>query len=319
MDKAAVHWKQAGYSVRQGFWMRQKRIVEDISLVLNEGRVLGLVGPNGAGKTTTIKLGAGLLAPVSGEVSIRGIAAIQPKARTKLGLLTEVQYVYPNLKLGEWLSMMGGLSGLVGPRLRERMAFVTERFALADKLDQYMRTLSKGQLQRAGFAQALLHDPEILLLDEPMSGLDPFWRYRFHQIFSELRAARKSILFSSHILVDVERLCDDIALVQAGRVVWQGSMAQLTRRTLGYEVVCKAQESSALLGLVSEAAIKRLPQNEWLFTIPPDQKPELMALVVAEKITLESLRPILEDIEEIFFGDAKRYHTDNHHAILPSK
>jgi ABC-2 type transport system ATP-binding protein len=299
--------------------MRQKRIVEDISLVLNEGRVLGLVGPNGAGKTTTIKLGAGLLAPVSGEVSIRGIAAIQPKARTKLGLLTEVQYVYPNLKLGEWLSMMGGLSGLVGPRLRERMAFVTERFALADKLDQYMRTLSKGQLQRAGFAQALLHDPEILLLDEPMSGLDPFWRYRFHQIFSELRAARKSILFSSHILVDVERLCDDIALVQAGRVVWQGSMAQLTRRTLGYEVVCKAQESSALLGLVSESAIKPLPQNEWLFTIPQDQKPELMALVVAEKITLESLRPILEDIEEIFFGDAKRYHTDNHHAILPSK
>lgn len=308
MDNAAVQWKQAGYSVRQGFWMRQKRIVEDISLVLNEGRVLGLVGPNGAGKTTTIKLGAGLLAPVSGEVSIRGIAAIQPKARTKLGLLTEVQYVYPNLKLGEWLSMMGGLSGLVGPRLRERMAFVTERFDLSDRLGQYMRTLSKGQLQRAGFAQALLHDPDILLLDEPMSGLDPFWRYRFHQIFSELRAAQKSILFSSHILVDVERLCDDIALVQAGRVVWQGSMAQLTRKTLGYEVVCKAEEPSPMLELVPEEAIKRLPQNEWLFTILPDQKPALMALVVAEKITLESLRPILEDIEEIFFGDAKRRH-----------
>lgn len=308
MDNAAVLWKHAGYNIRQGFWMRQKRIVENISLVLGEGRVLGLVGPNGAGKTTTIKLGAGLLVPVSGEVRIRGIAATQPKARIGLGLLTEVQYVYPNLKLGEWLSMMGGLSGLAGPSLRDRMAYVTERFELGEKLNQYMRTLSKGQLQRAGFAQAILHDPDILLLDEPMSGLDPFWRYRFHQIFSELRSAGKAILFSSHILVDVERLCDDIALVKAGTVVWEGSMAQLTRKTLGYEVICRVKEPSPLQKLAAETTLKKLPQDEWLFTIPPEQKPALMALVVAEKIILESLRPILEDIEEIFFGDAKRRH-----------
>lgn len=307
-NQPAILWKEAEYSVRQGFWMKRKPIVEAISLVLEEGRVLGLVGPNGAGKTTTIKLGAGLLAPVSGNVTIRGIPAIDPKARVSLGLLTEVQYVYPNLKLREWLSMMGGLSGLTRSRLRDRMSYVTELFELTERWNQYMRTLSKGQLQRAGFAQAILHDPDILLLDEPMSGLDPYWRYRFHQIFSDLRGAGKTILFSSHILVDVERLCDDIALVQAGRVMWQGSMAQLTRRTLGYEVVCRTSDPSPIRELAAAETLKQLPKDEWLFTISPEKKPELMALVVSEKVALESLRPLLEDIEEIFFGEAKRRH-----------
>uniref|UniRef100_A0A7C4MNP3 ABC transporter ATP-binding protein n=1 Tax=Desulfatirhabdium butyrativorans TaxID=340467 RepID=A0A7C4MNP3_9BACT len=307
-SQPAIHWKEAGYSVRQGFWMKRKQIVEAITLMLREGRVLGLVGPNGAGKTTTIKLGAGLLAPVSGQVTIRGIPATDPNARTSLGLLTEVQYVYPNLKLREWLSMMGGLSGLTRARLKDRMAYVTEQFELSERLGQYMKTLSKGQLQRAGFAQAILHDPDILLLDEPMSGLDPFWRYRFHQIFSDLRAAGKTILFSSHILVDVERLCDDIALVQAGRVMWQGSMEQLTRRTLGYEAVCRTSDPSPIRALAMGETLKQLPQDEWLFTISPERKPELMALVVSEQVALESLRPLLEDIEEIFFGEAKRRH-----------
>lgn len=307
-SQPAIHWEEAGYGVRQGFWMRHKQIVEAISLKLGEGRVLGLVGPNGAGKTTTIKLGAGLLAPISGQVMIRGIPAVDPNARTSLGLLTEVQYVYPNLKLREWLSMMGGLSGLSRSRLKDRMAYVTEQFDLSERLGQYMKTLSKGQLQRAGFAQAILHDPDILLLDEPMSGLDPFWRYRFHQLFSDLRAAGKTILFSSHVLVDVERLCDDIALVQSGRVMWQGSMEQLTRRTLGYEVVCKTSDPSPIRSLASGETLKQLPQEKWLFTISPERKPELMALVVSEKVALESLRPLIEDIEEIFFGEAKRRH-----------
>ncbi len=218
MTRCALEWRSVSFVVPYGFWMRPKTIIDGLELSVPEGAALGLVGPNGAGKTTTIKLGAGLIRPASGQVFINGKPSLHSRSRICLGLLTETQYIYPHLKLYEWLTMAAGLSGLTGADRNRRVCEVLEKMDLVSKANQLMRTLSKGQTQRAGIAQALIHKPSILLLDEPMSGLDPLWRYRIQEILLAFKAGGGTLLFSSHILSDVERLSDEVALIDGGRI-----------------------------------------------------------------------------------------------------
>jgi ABC-2 type transport system ATP-binding protein len=305
MNDASLEWRHAAYSVRQGFWMTSKRLVQDISIRVSHNSVVGLIGPNGAGKTTTIKLAAGLIAPESGDVLINGIPSSEAKSRTSLGLLTEAQYIYPYLKLGEWLTMMAGLSGMKTRQVLQRIDDLLEQLELKDRQNQTMRTFSKGQLQRAGIAQALLHNPEILILDEPMSGLDPYWRYKITQLILNLKHSGKTILFSSHILADVEKLCDQIVLIKSGQVIWSGKLSQMPRRIKGYEVICRAERADELLPILGEIELQRIAEKEWLFTIGVDQKQQIMDKLATSRVSLESLRPIKEEIEEVLFGFSK--------------
>ena len=305
MNSPALEWKNIAYSVRQGFWMRSKILLQNISICVSANSVVGLVGPNGAGKTTTIKLAAGLIQPSSGSVSINGMSASEAKARMSIGLLTEAQYIYPYLKLGEWLTMMAGLSGMKTRQIQHRIDDLLEQLELKDRQKQPMRSFSKGQLQRAGIAQALLHDPEILILDEPMSGLDPYWRYKITQLILNLKHSGKTILFSSHILADVEKLCDQIVLIKSGQVIWSGKLSQMPRRIKGYEVICRAERADELLPILGEIELQRIAEKEWLFTIGVDQKQQIMDKLATSRVSLESLRPIKEEIEEVLFGFSK--------------
>ena len=268
---------------------------------LPKGTTLGLVGPNGAGKTTSIKLAAGLMAPDRGSVLVNGIPAVEPDARRKLGLLTETQYIYPHLRVREWLTMLAGFSGLTGSRLRERVDAVLELMALTDRAAMMLNTLSKGPLQRGGLAQALVHEPEILLLDEPMSGLDPYWRYRLSNILKEYKASGGTLLFSSHILADVERLSDRIALIEKGRVRWIGALSEMPREVIGYEAVCRAEHPGDLSALCNGSHPERLPKGEWRVSVPIDKKEMLLHLSAQNRIALESLRPVQEEIEAVLF------------------
>ncbi|WP_373499528.1 ABC transporter ATP-binding protein [Desulfococcus sp.] len=301
MTVPALQWNKVSFSIRQGFWMRRKTIVHDLDMDLPKGTTLGLVGPNGAGKTTSIKLAAGLTAPEKGNVLVNGVPAVEPDARRKLGLLTETQYIYPHLRVREWLGMLAGFTGLKGGRLRERVDAVLELMALTDKAGMMMNTLSKGQLQRAGIAQALVHEPEILLLDEPMSGLDPYWRYRLSTILKEYKASGGTLLFSSHILADVERLSDRVALIEQGRVRWIGALSDMPRQVIGYEAVCRAENPGALKALTNGNHPERLPKGEWRIAIPIDKKEALLQLSAQNRIALESLRPVQEEIEAVLF------------------
>ncbi|MGD9900705.1 MAG: ABC transporter ATP-binding protein [Calditrichaceae bacterium] len=305
MNDAALEWRHVAYSVRQGFWMTSKTLLQDISIRVSYNSVVGLIGPNGAGKTTTIKLAAGLIAPESGNVLINGNPSSEAKSRISIGLLTEAQYIYPYLKLGEWLTMMAGLSGMKTRQVQHRIDDLLEQLELKDRKKQTMRSFSKGQLQRAGIAQALLHDPEILILDEPMSGLDPYWRYKITQLILNLKHSGKTILFSSHILADVEKLCDQIVLIKSGQVVWSGSLSQMPRRIKGYEVICRAERADDLLSMLGDIELQRLAEKEWLFTIGVDQKQAIMDKLATSRVSLESLRPIKEEIEEVLFGFSK--------------
>jgi ABC-2 type transport system ATP-binding protein len=282
--------------------MRNATIIHDLDLRVPSGAVVGLVGPNGAGKTTTIKLAAGLLRPGSGTVRIFGIPASAPGARESIGLLTENQYVYPHLRLEEWMEMLAGLSGLPRGFRRKRVDSALEMLALTGRRRQMMRTLSKGQLQRAGLAQALVHRPRILLLDEPMSGLDPYWRFRIQKILVDYKSEGGTILFSSHVLSDVERLCDQAVLFQGGRPRWRGNLAEMPRKTKGYEAFCRVEDPGVFDGMEGVEKIVRQPEGLYQAALSLDGRDPLLAAAAAGRLELESLNPVREETEEVLFG-----------------
>ena len=201
--------------------------VDGLSLSLERGEVMGFLGTNGAGKTTTIKMLLGLLRPTSGSVRVLGGDPVDSAVRRRIGYMPETAYYYPYLNARELLGFYGGLCGLDAKTVRRRTDELLDRVGLSDAARRPLRTYSKGMLQRAGVAQALLADPDLLVLDEPFTGLDPLARIRFRELMRELRAAGKTIFFSSHELGETELLCDRVAIMKAGRCLYRGAVREL--------------------------------------------------------------------------------------------
>ena len=203
------------------------RAVDGLSLTLGEGEILGFLGTNGAGKTTTIKTVIGLLRPSAGSVSVLGGDPSDGAVRARLGYMPEIAYYYPYLNARELLAFYGGICGMEARTIRVRSDELLERVGLAEHAKRPLRTYSKGMLQRAGIAQALLNDPELLVLDEPFTGLDPLARIHFRELLGELKARGKSIFFSSHELGETELLCDKVAIMKRGRCIYQGNVKDI--------------------------------------------------------------------------------------------
>jgi len=200
--------------------LRRKRvdILKGVSLEVAANEVFGLLGPNGAGKTTTVKCALGLMRPTSGNVSL-GVDGLG-----SVGYLPENPYFYDYLSGAEFLRFCGHLFGLPPKEIDARVAQLLLDVGLASAADVQLRKYSKGMLQRIGIAQAIVNDPSLLLLDEPMSGLDPLGRVEVKRIIHDLHERGKTVLFNSHILTDVAELCTRIAVMNEGRVVWSGTV-----------------------------------------------------------------------------------------------
>ena len=201
--------------------------VRDLTLKLAAGEIMGFLGTNGAGKTTTIKMMLGLIVPTSGKVAVLGGAPRTPSVRAQVGYMPEIAYSYPYLNARELLSFYGGICALDKDLVRERTEVLLAKVGLADAATRPLKTYSKGMLQRAGIAQALLNDPALLVLDEPFTGLDPLARIHFRELMKELRDAGKTIFFSSHELGETELLCDQVAIMKNGRAVYRGPVRDL--------------------------------------------------------------------------------------------
>lgn len=199
--------------------VKAREVLHGLSFHASEGEILGFLGPNGAGKTTTIKIILGLVRPDSGEVSIFGRKAGDRDALSRLGYLPENPYFYPHLTLMEFLVYCGRMSGLDRRKLDGRVGEVIDLVGLEDNGSRRLKNFSKGMLQRAGLAQAILHDPDLLILDEPFSGLDPMGRKMVRDILLDLGKKGKTIFFSSHILPDMEALCSRACIIREGTVV----------------------------------------------------------------------------------------------------
>lgn len=203
------------------------RAVNGLSLAVREGEILGFLGVNGAGKTTTIKLLLGFFPPDEGVVSVFGADPRVAATRRRIGYMPETAYYYPYLNVRELLALYGGLCGMSAREIRERSEMLIERVGLTDAAGRLLRTYSKGMLQRAGIAQALLHDPDLLILDEPFTGLDPLARIQFRDLILELRRQGKTVFFSSHELSEAELICDRVAILKQGAQVWCGTMREV--------------------------------------------------------------------------------------------
>jgi ABC-2 type transport system ATP-binding protein len=233
-----------------GFWRKAARqALRPLTLAVEEGEIFGYLGPNGAGKTTTLKLLMGLVFPTGGTARILGMELDDPRMRAQIGFLPEQPYFYDYLTAAELLNYYAQLSGLVGRERGRRVEAMLGRVGLADTARLQLRKFSKGMLQRLGIAQAILHDPRLVFLDEPMSGLDPLGRREVRDLIQSLKDEGKTVFFSTHILSDAEALCDRVAVLCRGELRGVGVVAELeARRTGRVEVVWRGQAALAEVG-----------------------------------------------------------------------
>jgi ABC-2 type transport system ATP-binding protein len=211
-----------------GFWRRRVRVLDDVSFTVGRNEVVGFLGANGAGKTTTIKILNCLAFPDAGSVRIFGEpGGVRSASRRRIGFMPEQPYFYEYLTGREFLGLCGRLNGMGREDTRRRSEEMLARVRLLEAGNTAIRKYSKGMMQRLGLAQALVHDPELVILDEPMSGLDPMGRMDVRSIIADLKAAGRTVFFSSHIISDVEALCDRVILLDRGKKLAEGAVAEL--------------------------------------------------------------------------------------------
>ena len=287
--------------------------VAGVELEIEKGEIFGLVGPNGAGKTTTLKMLATLLPPTSGDAEISGHSVRrEPDAvRGVIGYMPDTFGVYDDMRVWEYLDFFGRCYGLNAARRRQMIGDLLELVDLADKRSAYVQDLSRGMQQRLCLAHALVHDPEVLLLDEPASGLDPRARVELRELLRELRSLGKTIVISSHILPELEELCTSVAIVDHGRVLASGRVEDIAERfrigavyramVLGDEarLVSAEQHFSALPDV---ASVIRRPNGVLEIALRGDEEAASVVLASAVKsgIRLASFAPAASDLEELF-------------------
>ena len=296
-----------------GFFRKRVDAVRGVDLAVRPAEILGVLGPNGAGKTTTIKMLMGLVAPSAGRATIFGhpIGSLAAKRRT--GFLPESPYFYDYLTARELVELAGRLAGVERHARARRVDELLERVGLGGAVaDRALRKFSKGMLQRAGIAQALVHDPDLVVFDEPMSGLDPIGRKDIRDLILELKARGKTVVFSTHILADVELVCDRIAFLVGGRLLDVGAPGQvLSPRPLGTEVVVTLPREEggaprALPTLEASAKETRIHDGSLFALLAPEA--DVDAFVAAARSLdahLVSVTPRRESIEDLFVRRAR--------------
>ena len=297
VQKYALELKNVCYGIRPHFYSRFIAVLERFNLKIPSGCSMGIIGSNGAGKTTTLKLSAGILLPNSGEILLNGEPVSAFSAKGTLGFLSESPYVYPHLKLIEWLSMMGRLSGLSGRQLAIAIDQHLDLLGLEDKKKALMNTLSKGQLQRACFAQTCLHSPDLFILDEPMSGMDPFWRSRIKDILLDLKIKGKTLVFSSHIISDILRLSDEMILIESGVIKWKGGMHEWPRKHLSFYAIFKTDCMQSISQEVQIRSLTSYPDGSYGGRIHPKDKETLIRKADQNILELISLMPEYDELK----------------------
>jgi ABC-2 type transport system ATP-binding protein len=284
----------------RGDWLQKIHALKDVSLSVPAGCAYGFLGANGAGKSTSIKLLMGLLHGHQGDIRLFGQPLGDPKLRARLGYLPEQPYFYDNLQVEEYLTYLGRLSGMAPVAIRAACDRVYQLLDLGDLRSRMLRSFSKGMRQRFGLAQAIFHQPDLLVLDEPFSGLDPLWRARFREVMHLERKRGATLFFSSHILADVEDLCDHYGMIDHGRMLEQGRLADL----LGHAPL-------ALTGSGPAPQEAVMAGDTWQVTFPESERAARLASLPpgAQILRLERQRIALEDY---FVSRIRAFHGAGH-------
>ena len=300
----------SGYAIRLdgltkdypvGFWWpRRTRALDGVSLDIKCGEIYGYLGPNGAGKTTTLKLLMQLIYPTGGSAEILDRPVGDIGVRHRIGYLPELPYFYDNLTAEELLIYFGSLFNLSAMEARNRASRLLDRVGLGAERRQQLRNTSKGMLQRVGIAQALINEPEVVFLDEPMSGLDPVGRRDTLELIRTLGDEGRTIFFSSHILSDAEALCSQVAILTRGSLVATARIADLELDILGWELVVSGSDEGALENLgLAEATI--IAGGRYSIDLPADRSPDsLLPQLTRHGLQIVALIPRHESLEGYF-------------------
>jgi ABC-2 type transport system ATP-binding protein len=291
-----------------GFWGQRVTAVDGVSLEVQRGEVFGFLGPNGAGKTTTIKMLMGLIYPSGGTATLFGRPIGDSAAKSKVGFLPESPYFYDYLTGREFLRFYGHLFGLSRTALEKRIDELLDLVGMTHARDLQLRKFSKGMLQRVGIAQALINDPELVVLDEPMSGLDPIGRKEVRDLIFRLKESGKTVMFSSHILHDAELLCDRVAMIMKGKLVACGHVSELMAGDTTHEVEMVIDRLlPEALERIRHLAGKVVLQGERVMVVLSNQQAVDQALDVVRlaKAKLVALTPHKASLEDLFIREAK--------------
>ena len=306
---AAIETENLTKDFLVGFWRpRPYRALDALTLSVDPGEAFGFLGPNGAGKSTTLKLLMQLLYPTAGHARILGKPAGDIGVRGRIGYLAENPYYYDYLTAEEVLTYFARLFGINGRDAAVRVSRVLDEVGIGAERRMRLRQFSKGMLQRVGLAQALVNDPEVVFLDEPMSGLDPLGRRQVRDLILALRAKGTTVFFSSHILSDAETLCSRVAILAQGRLAASGRISEMVAFQLrGWELVVSGVSDDLRDALAGRAtAIRPLSHGRYTIQIRPDDKPEqLMAELGARGAAVESLQPLRDSLEDYFVQQVK--------------
>jgi ABC-2 type transport system ATP-binding protein len=291
-----------------GFWKKKKvRALDRLTLNVEGGQIFGFLGGNGAGKTTTIKILMSLIFPTEGRATILGEDISNVKMRSRIGYCPENPYFYDYLKASELMNYFGELFGYDAAARKRKTEELLTRVGLEEKAwNRQLRKFSKGMLQRVGLAQALINDPEIVFLDEPMSGLDPMGRREIRELIADLRAQGTTVFMSTHILSDIEALCDNVAILRKGKLAATGKLDDLLNEageTQSFEINVKgvsAEELQAAIAGVAGAEIFAKPSGANVQVADESDIDKILRITREKGGRLVSVQPVKQSLEELF-------------------
>ncbi|NIN45540.1 MAG: ATP-binding cassette domain-containing protein [Candidatus Aminicenantes bacterium] len=298
----ALEIKNLHKSFTSNFLIKQYHILKGINITVEEGEIYGFLGPNGAGKTTTMKCVLGLITPDSGEISIFGQPTRNAESRRKVGFLPEQPYFYDYLTAEELLMFTGMLFSLPKTEIQEKTRKLIKLVGLADRKDIKLKKYSKGLIQRVGLAQALIHEPDFLILDEPFSGLDPIGRKELRDIILSLKDSGKTIFFSSHILQDMEMMVDRVGIILNGRIKKQGRLSDLISHSVRYyEIVFTGIDEQTLTG----HQVKYVQRDkDYIIKLETnDDANKTVEWITRNKGNILAVTPIKMTLEDIFLEE----------------
>jgi len=299
--KNSVEIKNVVQQFRAGFWLKRVEVLHGITLNIPAESVTGILGPNGAGKTTLIQLMTGLRPPTQGTVKICGYDAMSAEAHTRIGYMPERPYFHEHLTGRGLMHLMGKLSGMTFAQVEQRVPVVAEMVRMSHAVDLELRNYSKGMLQRIGIAQAILHDPEVVIFDEPMSGLDPLGRKEMRDLIKTLGKEGKTVIFSSHLIQDVEAVCNQVVVIKKGNLVgagWIGDFlkSKEVKTELAFSGIKKEDAEKAVRGA---GELSEIPEGHHLYLSGQQEVSRVLLKLIELKANIlwvQPVRPSLEDL-----------------------
>lgn len=300
----ALEIKDLKKTFHSNFLFKKYRVLKGINLNVEKGEIYGFLGPNGAGKTTTIKCILGLLFPDQGEILIDGQPAAAVASRCRIGFLPENPYFYDYLSARELLFFSAALFNLPAAEVRDRVAALIHQVGLSGHQDLKLRKFSKGMIQRLGLAQALIHNPDFLILDEPFSGLDPIGRKDLRTLILSLREQGKTIFFSSHILQDMEMMVDRVGIILNGSMRREGKLSELiSRSTQYYEIICSHIAEKELAKIQANFACR---DGQYSLTLASDSDiNQVVESIIHNNGRIVAVNPVKMTLEDIFFNEMR--------------